>query len=68
MIEQLLKEASTLLNREVEVQQTKDGKYIVLYMSFSSPPPPKGENPEEALERFIEWFKAMPKQELPEDE
>lgn len=54
----LIKEASDLAGRPVDVQQTRDGNFIVLYMCFGKKPPPKGTTPEEALERFIAFLKA----------
>lgn len=66
MMEELLKRAAELAGREVEVEKVKDGKYIVLFLSLTSPPPPKGETPEKALENFITWMEGMPKRELPE--
>lgn len=56
-IEKLLKEASELLGRGVEVVKTEKGKYIVLFMSLTSPPPPCADTQEEALRRFIMWYK-----------
>jgi len=50
--------ADELAGRPVEVEQTKDGKYIVLFMQFSQPPPPKGDTPEEALTGFIKKMEA----------
>jgi hypothetical protein len=68
MLEELKSRASALLNREVEVEKTKDGKYVVLYMSLSSPPPPKGSSEEEALKFFVEWYESMPRVNMPEGE
>lgn len=68
MLEELKSRASALLNREVEVEKTRDGMYVVLYMSLSSPPPPKGASEEEALNFFIEWYERMPKANVPEEE
>jgi hypothetical protein len=44
-------------DEEYEVEQTRDGKYIVMFMSFNCPPPPKGDTPEEAIEKFKEYRK-----------
>jgi len=52
MIE-LYQEAERLAGRPVEVEQTKDGKFIVLWMHFQASPPPKGNTEEEALRGFI---------------
>lgn len=49
----LILTSSFLAGRLVEVEKTEDGKYIVLYMAFDAPPPPKEETPVEALRSFI---------------
>jgi len=41
---------------ECEVEKLKNGKYIVLYMSLVSSPPPTGNTPEEAMVKFIDWY------------
>jgi len=64
MLDDLLLEASALLDRPVEVQKLRSGKFSVLYFSFGAPPPPVAATAEEALEKFIEWYKAMPVREL----
>lgn len=56
---QLTEKASALLGRNVEVEKTRDGKYIVLFMSLTTSPPPKGDTPEEALEKFISWYEDL---------
>lgn len=66
-MEELTKVASELLGRDVEVEKTRDGKYVVLFMSLTFPPPPKGDTAEEALGKFIEWFKSLEKVVLPEE-
>lgn len=53
--EQLKKRASELAGREVEVEQTKHGKYIVLWMRFEQSPPPVGDTEDEALQGFIDY-------------
>lgn len=65
-MKQLAEKASALIGRDVEVERTKDGKYIVLFMSLSASPPPKGNTPEEALSKFIEWFEASKVEVLPD--
>lgn len=65
MLETLKDKASELLGREVEVDQTRDGRYIVLFMSLTASPPPKGDTEEEALEKFIKWFEARDVESLP---
>lgn len=62
----LLEKVKVLLDREVEIQKTEDGKYVVLYMSLVSPPPPKGDSKKEALEKFIKWYEEKGKTILPE--
>lgn len=59
----LLERASSLAGRPVEVEQTTDGKYIVLWMSLSYPPPPKGATEEEALQLFIDHMSKLPKED-----
>lgn len=56
--EKLLKEASDLVGRPVDVDRTKDGAFIVLYMCFGKKPPPKGKTREEALVNFIAYIKS----------
>ena len=55
-MENLLKKAESLAGRPVEVEKLSDGKFIVLWMSFASPPPPKEDTPEKALESFIDMM------------
>lgn len=55
--EALTKKIEDLLG-ECEVERLKNGRYIVLYMSLVSSPPPTGKTPEEAMEKFIEWYGA----------
>lgn len=55
-MKQLAEKASALVGRDVEVERTRDGKYIVLFMSLTASPPPKGDTPQEALEKFIAWY------------
>lgn len=57
-LEELMAKASELAGRPIDVQQTKDGQYIVLYMCFGKKPPPKGATPDEALTRFIDYIRA----------
>ena len=52
-MEELYAKASTLAGRDVEVEKTRDGKFIVLYMEFEASPPEKGKTESEALENFI---------------
>jgi len=58
-MKQLLEKASTILGRDAEVEKTKDGKYIVLFMSLTTSPPPKGDTPEDALEKFVNWYEDL---------
>lgn len=54
----LYAKAKAITGREVEVQQTKDGRFIVLYMCFGKKPPPKGATPKEALRLFVDYMEA----------
>lgn len=53
----LLKRASDIAGRDIEVVETTDGMYIVLFMNFNASPPPKGHTELAALELFIEHSK-----------
>lgn len=53
MLDQLQARAAELAGREVEVEETEDGKFIALFMRFEKSPPAKGETPEEALQNLI---------------
>jgi len=53
--EELEKKIEGILG-ECEVEKLKNGKYIVLYMSLVSSPPPTGNTPEEAMEKFLAWY------------
>jgi len=55
-MKELLKQAEELAGRPVDVEQTRDGQYIVLYMAFEKSPPPKAVTPRGALEGFIEMM------------
>ena len=59
-MQKLYEKAAELAGRTVEVEKTKDGKYIVLFLVLGASPPPKGDTEQEALEKFIEWGKDMP--------
>jgi len=67
-MESLYKAAAELAGREVEVEKTKDGQHVVLFMVLGASPPPKGKSEVEALQNFIEWAKARPAVNLPEEE
>jgi hypothetical protein len=54
--EELLATAESHAGRKLDVDRTKDGKFIVLYMCFGRPPPPKGVTREEALQLFIGYM------------
>jgi hypothetical protein len=58
--------ANELAGRPIEVEKTKDGKYIAIFMVFNESPPPKGDTEEEALKGFIEWYQKRPGWDLPE--
>lgn len=55
----LLIEAEALIGEKPEFEKLSSGKYIVMYMSFSTPPPPTGDTEEEALQNFVEWRKGF---------
>ena len=57
--EELYAKAEALAGRPIEVDQTVDGQFIALWMSFEKSPPKKGETEEAALENFIEHMKNM---------
>ena len=52
---ELYSKAVQLAGRSIEIEKTKDGKYIVVFMVLGHSPPPKGDTEKEALEKFIEW-------------
>ena len=64
----LYEEAEALAERPIEVEKTKDGKYIVMWMSFSSLPPPKGDCVEDALDLFIKYLTEKKKAGLEKDD
>jgi hypothetical protein len=51
----LKEEAALLAGRPIEVLRTTDGAYIVDYMRFDRPPPPKASTEEGALRAFIDY-------------
>ena len=57
-IETLKEEFMTLVGREVEFEKVNDG-IIVLYINTNKAPPPVGKTEEEALEKFISYFKEI---------
>lgn len=48
--------AEKILGREIEVDKTTDGKFIVVWINANSSPPPKGDTEEEAIEKFTKWI------------
>lgn len=66
----LTQEAEALIDRlkgegtTLELDQTQDGKYIVLFMAFKCPPPPKGDTKEDAINKFAEWYESTYKSYL----
>ena len=54
---QLLEEATALAGRDIEIEETRDGRYIVLWMCFGTEPPPKGNTEQAAVEEFIKFMK-----------
>lgn len=55
-IDQLKEEFKSLIGRDVEFEKVKDG-IIVLYINTNKGPPPVGSSEEDALEKFITYFK-----------
>jgi hypothetical protein len=47
---------SKRLGRDCETVFIQGKGHRVLYINFSSPPPPLGKDEREALENFISWF------------
>lgn len=68
MIDELYVQAEKLTGRPVEVEKTRDGKYIVLYMNLMSTPPPKADTEDDALTRFIEWYQVRKTDPLPNED
>ena len=68
MIDDLYIQAEKLTGRPVEVEKTKDNKYIVLYMNLMGPPPPKADTEEDSLARFIEWYLVQKVDTLPDED
>jgi len=61
VFQNLLESARRLIGVDVlEVEQTTDGKFVVLWLNFQSKPPPKGDTPIQAVEKFIEFFNSKP--------
>lgn len=58
-MKELYEQASQLAGRTVEVEQTTDGKFIVLWMNLNHAPPPKGDTELEALQNFINMMKSL---------
>ena len=67
-LKDLYKEAEALAERPIEVVKTKDGKYIVLWMSFSSLPPPKADTINGAVQLFVEYMREKKKAGLEKDD
>jgi len=53
-VEHLQELANFLANRVVQVGPTTDGNFIVLFIDFNAPPPPKCKTIIEALKGFID--------------
>lgn len=63
-METLMSRAKDLLGREVDVMTLSNGKFMVEYLNFNSKiPPPAGDTKEEAIERFLEYYEALKKEE-----
>jgi hypothetical protein len=68
-MKELYEKASSLAGREVEVEKTKDGKFVVVWFDANLPPP-KGDSEEDALKLFItklEGRAPLPEEVLKED-
>ena len=57
-LDTLKEEFKSLVGREVEFEKVNDG-IIVLYINTNKAPPPVGKTEEEALEKFINYFKEI---------
>lgn len=66
--EDLVARAECLTGYPVDVEKTQDGKFIAMFMRFGAGPAPKGDTAIEALQRFIDWYHALPKRELPDQD
>lgn len=53
----MLVEAQSRIGEVPEIEKLATGEYIVMFMNFNSEPPPRGDTPEKALERFLDWHK-----------
>lgn len=60
-------EAFDACGRHVEVEQVKDGSYIVVYLNAQTSPPPKAASELDALRAFTAYILKTPK-ELPDDD
>ena len=49
-------QVESAVGREIEVEKTSDGKFIVVWINFNSAPPPKGDTEDEAIENFLKWI------------
>lgn len=66
--EALYKEAERLAGRPVEVEQTTDQQFIVLWMHFQASPPPKATSEAAALAGFIEMMLKRKGDNLPKED
>ena len=64
--EALVATAESLTGYPVDVERVQNGKYITMFMRFGAGPAPTGDTEVEALRRFIDWYRALPKREPPE--
>lgn len=55
----LEEQITKLLGRKPDIEQTDDGQFIVMFMSFNNSPPPKGATREEAMEKFITYYEGI---------
>lgn len=64
--EALVATAESLTGYPVDVEKTQNGKFIAMFMRFGAGPAPVGDTEVEALRRFIDWYRGLPKHEPPE--
>lgn len=55
-IGELTKKAVELAGREIDIEPTRDGRYVVPWFNANGGPSPKGETECEALEKFITFL------------
>lgn len=58
-IDKLYKKADEIAGRKVEVDKTKNGKYVALWFRHDVAPPLPGSSEEEALQNFINYMETL---------